>query len=310
VATNNDTLGGAASPSLERPLLSVIIPCYNAAGTLGAQLEAIAAQEWAHPWEVIIADNGSRDGSQQVAESYCGRVPGLRVVDASARKGGAFARNEAARAARGRSLAFVDADDVVAPGWLAAIGTALATRPFVASRFDTERLNRQSWVGRVGGNYQADGLQRIAYPPYLLHAGGCGIGVWRELHERVGGFDEGLLRLMDTDYCFRIQLQCAVELAFVPEATVYVRSRDTLGGMFRQIRERALYNTYLAERYRPKGQQRKVLRAWYSFGRRWLRLWLRLGRVRSREQFADWLRVLGWLVGLLQGSIKYRVPPL
>jgi glycosyltransferase involved in cell wall biosynthesis len=310
VATNNDTLGGAAASSHDGPLLSVIVPCYNAATTLGEQLEALAAQEWDGSWEVIVADNGSRDGSQQVAERYCGRLPGLRIINASARKGGAYARNQAARMAQGRSLVFVDADDVVAPGWLAAIGAALATRPFVASRFDFERLNRDSWVGQIGGGHQAHGLQRISYPPHLPHAGGCGIGVWRALHERVGGFDEGLPRLMDTDYCFRIQLQCAVELAFVPEATVYIRSRASLGGMFRQIRERAIYNTMLAERYRPKGQPRKILRAWYSFGRRWLRLWLRLGRVRSREQLAGWLQVLGWLVGLLQGSIKYRVPPL
>lgn len=310
MTASGENLGGAAPSPAGRPLLSVIIPCYNAADTLGEQLEALAAQAWDGPWEVIVADNGSRDGSLQVAERYRGRLPGLQVLDASARRGGAFARNEAARAARGAWLAFVDADDVVAPGWLAAIGAALATQPFVASRFDFERLNRDSWVGRIGGGHQADGLQRISYPPHLLHSGGCGIGVWRTLHEQVGGFDEELPRLMDTDYCFRIQLQCAVELAFVPEATVYIRSRDSLRGMFRQIRERAIYNTLLAERYRPREQPRKALRAWYSFGRRWLRLWLRLGRVRSREQLAGWLRVLGWLTGLLQGSIKYRVPPL
>jgi glycosyltransferase involved in cell wall biosynthesis len=310
LAASADNLGGANASPDGRPQLSVIIPCHNAAETLGEQLEALATQEWDGPWEVIVADNGSQDGSRQVAERYRGRLPGLRIVDASARKGGAFARNEAARAARGRSLAFVDADDVVAPGWLAAIGTALATRPFVASRFDFERLNRDSWVGRIGGNHQSDGLQWIRYSPYLPHAGGCGIGVWRALHEKVGGFDEGLPRLMDTDYCFRIQLRCAVELSFVPEATVYIRSRETLAGMFSQIRERAVYNTLLSERYRPKGYPRKALRAWYSFGRRWVRLWLRLGRVRSREQLAAWLRVLGWYVGLLQASIKYRVPPL
>lgn len=289
--------------------LSVIIPCYNAADTLGEQLDALVAQEWDQPWEVIIADNGSKDASRQVAEGYLGRLPNLRIVDASARKGGAFARNEAARQARGESLAFVDADDVVAPGWVAAIGAALERHTFVASRFDIERLNSDSWISRTRRNPQQDGLQRIGYPPHLPHSGGCGLAVKRELHERVGGFDETLLRLMDTDYCFRIQLQCGVELTFVPDATVYVRYRDTLSGMFRQTRERAAYNIYLAERYRPKELPRKPLRAWYSFGRRWLRHWWRLHKVRSREQFAEWLRVLGWHIGLIQGSLKLRVPP-
>lgn len=290
--------------------LSVIIPCYNAAETLGEQLEALAAQVWDQPWEVIVADNGSKDGSRQVAERFLGRVPGLRIVDASARKGGAFARNLAAQHARGESLAFIDADDVVAPGWVAAIGSALETHSFVASRFDIERLNRDSWISRTRRNPQSDGLQRIGYPPHLPHSGGCGIGVRRELHERVGGFDETLLRLMDTDYCFRIQLQCGVELTFVPEATVYVRYRDTLGGMFRQTRERAAYNIYLAERYRPAdAAPRHPLRAWYRLGQRLLRHLWRLRNVRRREQFAEWLRVFGWHIGLAQGSLKLRVPP-
>ena len=81
-------------------------------------------------------------------------------------------------------------------------------------------------------------------------------------------------------------------------------------GLLRQTRERASYNIYLAERYRPNELPRRSLRAWYSFGRRMLRLWLRLSQVRSREQFAEWLRVLGWHVGLLEGSVKYKAPPL
>ncbi|MBF2059991.1 glycosyltransferase family 2 protein, partial [Fischerella thermalis] len=41
--------------------VSVIIPCLNAAETIGVQLEALANQQWSQPWEVIIADNGSTD---------------------------------------------------------------------------------------------------------------------------------------------------------------------------------------------------------------------------------------------------------
>ena len=49
------------STSVQPPRLSVIIPCFNAATTIGAQLEALANQAWAEPWELIIADNGSKD---------------------------------------------------------------------------------------------------------------------------------------------------------------------------------------------------------------------------------------------------------
>ncbi|HET9225168.1 MAG TPA: glycosyltransferase, partial [Thermoanaerobaculia bacterium] len=43
--------------------LSVVIPCLNAEATLGDQLEALAGQGWSGEWEVIVADNGSTDGS-------------------------------------------------------------------------------------------------------------------------------------------------------------------------------------------------------------------------------------------------------
>ncbi len=291
--------------------LSIIIPCYNAATTLGEQLAALANQTWEQPWEVIVADNGSHDDSRRVAADFLMRMPHLRIVDAGARRGGAFARNEGARHARGTALAFVDADDVVAPGWVAAIGQALNRHPFVASRFDIERLNQHSWLSRTRRNPQADGLQRVSYPPYLPHAGGSGLAIERKLHEQVGGFDETLPRLMDTDYCFRVQLQCQVPLTFVPEALVYVRYRDTLRGMLRQTRERAIANVALARRYsEQQGKRNTSLSPWLSYARRWLRQVGRLTKIRQREQFAEWLRMNAWLIGLLQGSLQYRCPPL
>ena len=63
------------------PALSVVIPCLNGAATLGVQLAALARQEWSEPWEVLLADNGSTDGSAELALGYRDRLPGVRVVD-------------------------------------------------------------------------------------------------------------------------------------------------------------------------------------------------------------------------------------
>jgi glycosyltransferase involved in cell wall biosynthesis len=285
--------------------LSVIIPCFNAADTIASQLEALASQRWSEPWEVIVANNRSTDESMDIVERYRDRLPNLRIADASARQGQPYALNVGARAAAGEALAFCDADDEVGSGWLAAMGEALSRYDFVACRFDIEKLNAP-WVYNSRRNPQRDGLQEYKYPPYLPHAGGGSLGVKRSLHESIGGFDESLPILHDTDYCWRFQL-AGTELHFVPHAVVHIRFRDTLGGMYRQVRGYAEYNVLLYKRYRPLGMPKL---SWRTGVRGWLHLLRRLPQIRSKEAWARWIWRLGWQVGRLQGSIKYRVSAL
>jgi glycosyltransferase involved in cell wall biosynthesis len=284
--------------------LSVIIPCFNVASTIAMQLEALARQVWSAPWEVIISDNGSTDESRAVVERYKDRLPNFRTVDASDRRGAAHARNVGAAISTGEALAFCDADDEIAPGWVAAIGESLSRYDFVASRFDFEKLNP---FARRKLKTQQDGLQEIWYPPYLLHAGGSGLGVKRLVHEAVGGFDESLLVLEDTDYCFRIQLS-GVEFHFVPEAVVHVRQRDKLGGLFRQALLWAEYNVLLYKRYRRA--EMEVAQPWKRHLREWKRILRRSPQLLHKESRGDWLWRFGWHVGRLKGSIKYLVPPV
>lgn len=288
--------------------LTIIIPCFNAAALIDQQLAALAAEQWGHSWEVLVADNGSTDNSRAVAESYADRVPGLRVVDAAGTKGPAHARNIGAREARGRALAFVDADDVIAPGWVAAIGDAVAEHGFVASRFDIERLNPE-WVVRSRPNSQGGGLQKVNYPPFLPHAGGCGLAVRRELFEAAGGFDESLPYLEDTDFCFRVQL-AGTPLAFAPDALIYIRYRDTPERMFRQARIWARYNVYLARKYATaKAGPREMARGWLGLARRWRRLLVSRPAVSHMAERALWRRRCGWLLGVTVGSVIERIPP-
>ncbi|MGH2922242.1 MAG: glycosyltransferase family 2 protein, partial [Gaiellaceae bacterium] len=132
----------------QQPSLTVVVPCLNEEGTIGAQLSALARQEWARPWEVIVADNGSTDDSVRVVEGYRGRLPGLRVVDASDKRGQAHALNVGVSEARADAVAFCDADDEVAPGWVAAMGEALLSHELVGCAADGEKLN-EPWVRAV-----------------------------------------------------------------------------------------------------------------------------------------------------------------
>ena len=291
-------------PSPDRPFkLSVVIPCLNAEATIGAQLEALCGQSWPGEWEVIVADNGSQDRSREIVESYRGRLPGLQFVDASDRKGQAHARNCGAAAATGDALLFCDADDEVAPGWLETLGRALTVHEFVACRYDNETLN-PVWVRRTHLNPQKDGLTAYDYPPFLPHAGGGGLAVRRRVHEEVGGFDETLPALEDTDYCWRIQL-AGYEFHFVPDAVVRIRHRYDSRSIYRQGVSYGKHNVLIYKRYQSRGMPRL---GWLPGLLRWGKLIVKTPlMVLTREGRARWLWQLGWRVGRIKGCFEYRV---
>ncbi len=285
--------------------LSVIVPCFDAAETLGTQLAALAAQRWPHPWEAIVADNGSTDGSPRVVAEYRERMPNLRSVDAAGRRGPGHARNAGAAAATGDAFLFCDADDEVAPGWLVALGEALAEHPFVTSRYDDEKLNSPR-IRQIHGNPQGRGLIPYDYPPYLPHAGGGGLGIRRRLHQSIGGFDESLPALEDTDYCWRVQL-AGTELTFVPQAVVHIRYRQTLDSVFRQGRSYGEHNVLIYKKYRPLGMPRLGLMTGVA---KWVMQLARTPQLVTAAGRARWIWQLGWRVGRLEGCLKHRVVAL
>ncbi|MDB5945273.1 MAG: putative b-glycosyltransferase, Glycosyltransferase Family 2, partial [Ramlibacter sp.] len=143
--------------------LSVILPCFNGAATIAVQLDALIRQQWPGGWEVIVVNNGSTDRSMEIVEQYRDRLPGLSIVQAhvpgTARLGVPHSYNCGIKAATGEAFVFCEADDEVAPGWLMAMGKALAQHDFVAARLDHEKLNDE-WSRPVDGGYQSERLWR------------------------------------------------------------------------------------------------------------------------------------------------------
>jgi len=280
--------------------LSVIMPCFNAANTIAVQLDALANQHWSESWEVIVCDNGSTDQTVAIVEPYQEKLPNLQIVDASDLRGSAHARNVGALAAAGDALAFCDADDEVAPGWVAAMGEALSKYDLVAGQRDFKKLN-EPWELRT--RQEEDGLLEYKYPPYLPYASSSNLGVRRSVHEAIGGFNEAMLRLADLDYCWRIQL-AGTEIHFVPNAVVHYRFRDTLTDMYHQAYLWGEYHVLLYKKYRPLGMPKL---SWKSGVKAWIDLLKRLPQVRDKGSRGKWVRQFARRLGRLQGCIKYRV---
>lgn len=282
------------------PTLTVLIAVRNGAGVIGAQLEALVAQEFAGSWEVVVVDNGSQDETVALVEGFADRLPGLRVQDASARAGQAYAINEGAQAARGRSIVFLDADDLVTPGYLAAMGTALEESVFVAARLDCEWLNAP-WLWASRPPTQVDGIG--APFAFLPSAAGCSLGIRRTVFEEVGGFDDSIMLGTDVDLCWRVQL-AGHSLCFVPDAVVGYRYRDTLRGIFSQARTYGTAGPALYRRYRSHGMPR---RPWRTALRFHIAALVRLGKARSKSDLASCAFLFGFRFGLVLGCLENRV---
>jgi teichuronic acid biosynthesis glycosyltransferase TuaG len=92
------------------PAVTVVTPAWNAAATLAEAVASVIAQTRGD-WEMLIVDDGSTDGSRPLAEALAAAEPRIRVLGWDDNRGPAAARNAAIRAARGRVIAFLDADD-------------------------------------------------------------------------------------------------------------------------------------------------------------------------------------------------------
>ena len=114
-----DRASGAESESL----VSVIVPAWNAHATIEAALASVL-DEAAVPLECVVVDDGSSDGTAAVVEAIAARDPRIVLIRSPRNEGVSEARNRALRAARGSWLAFVDADDWLRPGGLAAMWRA------------------------------------------------------------------------------------------------------------------------------------------------------------------------------------------
>ena len=309
--------GGIAGGGGATPLAAtVVIACYNGAETLAETLESLVAQAWDRPWEILLADNGSTDGSVAIFAAAARAHPGvrMRVLDAGAEKGKSFALNTAIRAARGRSVLFCDADDMVAPGWLATMGAALDAHPFVAARIDLRRLSPE-WTLSSRGIAQQPYLNRRPSPPHALFAGGATLGFHREVFARVGDFDAAFAVMEDVDFCVRAHL-AGYTLVFVPDAVYHYRFRGDLAGIRRQAYAYAYYRARLRRVY--GSEPLLTLRPWTMLASRGLRLARRRAKLAlgsstggeaSLQTRATLARASGQIWGQVRGALAFRVAP-
>lgn len=209
-----------------KTLVSIVIPCRNAARDLSGQLGVLANQAYDQPWEIIVSDNGSSDDTRRVAAEFADRLP-LRVVDSRKRAGRAHACNVGVEAARGDVILFLDSDDEVAAGYIAAMAEELEAHDAVAARLDRDKLN-PPYAALAAPGQQQGLIDVFGFLPFAV---GCSLGVTRRAFDSVHGFAEDMPYVEDVDFCWRL-LMTGRSLQFVPDALLYYRHRCTVRELF------------------------------------------------------------------------------
>jgi GT2 family glycosyltransferase len=222
------------------PAVSFIIPVRNDAERLAHCLRSIAAGHGARgQHEVVVADNGSTDGSADVARAAGATVislPGVRLGEL---------RNRAVQAARGAVLAFVDADHEIGPEWVPAAIGVLADPQVAAVGAPCRPPSPPTWVQRL-----YDRLRRHPHAQEDVSWLGSGnMAVRRSAFERVGGFDTSLETCEDVDLCRKLRAQ---GLRLVADARMHnVHFGDP----------RTLRHVFFGEMWRGRDNVRVSLRA-------------------------------------------------
>jgi GT2 family glycosyltransferase len=219
------------------PHISVIVLNYNGRRWLLDCLTAVAGQAGAPPYEVLLADNGSSDGSIELVRAD---LPNVRIVDNRQNLGFAGGNNAAAREARGTLLAFLNNDTIPAPDWLSRLHAAHVEAPdraLVTSRLvflDRPEIVDSAGDGylRAGGAYKrghGENVEAFLRPGEVFGVCGAAFLIPRELFLHIGGFDEHFFMVYeDVDLSYRARL-AGHRCWYAADAVVRHAGSGTLG---------------------------------------------------------------------------------
>jgi glycosyltransferase involved in cell wall biosynthesis len=257
-----------------QPLVSILIPAYNAQEWLAGTIESALAQTWPHK-EIVVVDDGSKDNTLAVARQFTSR--GVIVV-MQKNSGAAAARNKAYSVSQGDFIQWLDADDLLAPEKIekqlealdarsnrTLLSSAWGTftyRPYKA-KFERTRLwcdlGPVEWLTRKMGENLS--MQTATWL------------VSRELTDAAGPWDTRLLGDDDGEYFSRVVMK-SESIRFVAEAKVFYRrgfsSLSYIGGSNRKLEAQFLSLQLNVGYIRSLDDSPRVRAACVAFLQMWL----------------------------------------
>lgn len=199
-----------------KPLISIIVPCYNQGKYIAETIDSIVTQTYAH-WECIIVNDGSTDNSDQVIRGKIAGDGRFKYIN-QPNKGTSAAKNEALRHTEGDYIQVLDADDILMPRKLEAqvAFMALTTQTvdgklitYTSSRFFYKDDTQQRSVFRYSTNFvnqlelSADDTDQLRSAIVRNPVQICTPLYPRKMFEELGDYDEQMHALEDWDIHIR-----------------------------------------------------------------------------------------------------------
>jgi len=230
-----------------KSLVSIIIPCYNAAKWLKETIESVLSQTWPNK-EIIIVDDGSTDNSLKIVRQYKSNL--VKIITQE-NKGAPAARNAALKHSCGDYIQWLDADDILAPDKIERqmeVACSIAN-PKVLLSCSWGKFFYRHWKAK----FVPDSLWHDLTPVEWLITSfkksyWMSSSAWlvsRTLTELAGPWDERLSMNQDGEYFCRV-IAKSDNIVFVPEAREYVR-RSHLGSVSRSRSRKALESHFLSK---------------------------------------------------------------
>jgi glycosyltransferase involved in cell wall biosynthesis len=302
----NEYTGAARDIDGSRPIsssrpeggkVSVVIPCYNQARFLGDAIRSVLCQGYTD-LEIIVVDDGSEDGTEEVASGYARDDPRVRLIRQENR-GLAAARNRGLGEAGGEYVVFLDSDDRLVSGALEVGVRELEVHP------------RCAFVSGICRKIAADGSIvpgweqfRVRDDPYLELLRSCPVYVpavmyRRSVFDAVGDFDTSYKAAEDYDLYYRILERFPVYC----HDTVVAEIRRHEANMTRNRTLMLKYNMAALRSQRKRVKEDARYKDAYKAGERLWRDWHGAPvakQVRAHLQEGRWWRGLDGLLALLR----------
>jgi GT2 family glycosyltransferase len=266
----------AIPPDPERvaPLVSVIVCTRNGARRIVECLENLARLEYS-AYEVIVVDDGSTDGTADVAAEYDVRV--IRGVH----RGLSAVRNAGLAAARGEIIAYIDDDAFPDSHWLNFLVGAFERGAHVAVGGPNLVPADDGYLAQLVGRAPGGPTHVLLNDQEAEHIPGCNMAFRRDALREIAGFDEQFwIAGDDVDVCWRL-MERGGTLGFAPSAVVWHRRRGSLRAYWRQQvnygRAEALLEAKWPQKYNALGHI-----AWRG------RLYALRDRRRTRVRYGTW----------------------